>query len=29
MAFTSLLIMNFTAFVAALFLRETHCRQVV
>jgi MFS family permease len=29
MAFTSLLIMNFTAFVAALFLRETHCRQAV
>ena len=28
LAFTSLLILNFTAFVAALFLRETHCRQV-
>ena len=28
LAFTSLLIMNSTAFVAALFLRETHCRQV-
>jgi MFS family permease len=29
LAFTSLLILNFTAFVAALFLRETHCRQIV
>jgi MFS family permease len=29
LAFSSLLILNFTAFVAALFLRETHCRQVV
>jgi len=28
LAFTSLSIMNSTAFVAALFLRETHCRQV-
>ena len=28
-AFSSLLIVNFTAFVAALFLRETHCRQIV
>jgi MFS family permease len=28
LAFTSLLIMNSSAFVAALFLRETHCRQV-
>jgi len=28
LAFTSLLMLNFTAFVAALFLRETHCRQV-
>jgi MFS family permease len=29
LAFTSLLILNCTAFIAALFLRETHCRQVV
>jgi hypothetical protein len=29
LAFTSLLILNFTAVVAALFLRETHCRQVI
>ena len=28
LAFSSLLILNFTAFVAALFLRETHCRQL-
>jgi len=27
-AFTSLLILNLTAFVAGLFLRETHCRQL-
>jgi len=29
LAFSSLLVLNFTAFVAALFLRETHCRQLV
>ena len=29
LAFTSLLVLNLAAFVAALFLRETHCRQVV
>jgi len=28
LAFTSLLVLNFGAFVAALFLRETHCRQL-
>lgn len=27
-AFTSLLILNLTAFIAGLFLRETHCRQL-
>ena len=28
LAFTSLLILNLTAFIAGLFLRETHCRQL-
>ncbi len=28
LAFSSLLILNLTAFIAALFLRETHCRQI-
>ncbi len=28
LAFNSLLILNFTAFIAGLFLRETHCRQL-
>jgi hypothetical protein len=27
-AFLSLLVVNFAAIVAALFLRETHCRQI-